>query len=1476
MSSIDNRVVEMEFDNKQFQAGIRDTLDSLEALKQGLKLEGATQGLAELDAAGQNVNLDGIAQGVDHIADRFSAMGAIGFAILQRLTNAAIDFGKSLTSKVMDPLIAGGKKRAMNLEQAHFMFEGLGMDAEAVMDNALEAVLGTAFGLDEAAKAASQFGASGMEAGDDMTSALRAISGTAAMTNSSYEDMSQVFTKVAGNGRLMGDDLLRLSARGLNAAATLGEAFDMTEAEVREMVTAGEVSFEMFYQAMDEAFGEQATKANETYTGSLANMRAALSRIGASFFTDWLVQQRDLFNSLAPAIDSIGEALEPVIEMMINVGRTSTDDLIGFIDAFDFSKLSLLVEPILEIVKNIGSVLMRIVHPIKDAFKQIFPPTTIEQISEILWKIEEFTESLKMGAGSIINLRRTFAGLFAILGIGWEILKAAGTALADLFGFVFDGSFSILEATGNIGDFLVALHEAAKNGEGLTNFFTNLGKVLKAPLTIIKELAGALFGLFDIKPPSAGNLTKGFEFLGSVGEAVMRSWERILNLLRTVRDFFEPLTKEIGAFFGDLGEALMKSFEDLNFDRVLDLVNTAFGGGILLMLRRLATNMGNTVGSVAFNLTEPFRKLTFTLDVMQTTLRSMTLMQIAAAVALLAGSVLMLSKVDAAGLARAMTAISGMMAQLLGSLKAFTLIGGLKGFMAVSAGLILYATALRILTSSVKALAELSWQDLAKGLTGATVLIGALTVAVKGMSGNTAGMFRAGAGLLVLAFGIKVLVSSVTDLAGLNWDQMARGLVGVGTLLGALVLFTKFAAANKGGLAQGAGLVLLATGVKILASAVADFGALSIGEIVKGLGSVAAILAAFTIFAKVMGNPAGMVKAGAALILISTAMNIMARAMGQFGGMSWNEIAKGLVSMAGSLVLIVGALMLMPPNTLASAAALVGVSVALNLIAAALGTMGGMSWGEIAKGLVTLAGSLIIIAAAMYAMTAALPGAAATLVVAGALAILAPILVLLGSMSWGEILKGLAALAGVFVVLGLAGLLLTPVVPTIFALSVAIGILGVGLLAAGAGVLMFSIGLTALAAAGAAGVAAIVSIVEGLIGLIPFLIETIGIALVQLIQVFIDAAPVIVEAFTVLIMSMVEATRENLPQILEMFREIAIGILEHLEELVPKAARTMYRIMIGVLKAMQDYVPRIVTEAINLMVAILKALADGVPKMVRAGIDLMVAFLNALEDHLGDVITAGADVIIAVIEGIGDNMNRIADAGMETVLEFIDSLSSSIDRYAPRIRSAGRKLAMSIIDGVTGGLGSGVGKVAGKAREVASSALSSAMGVLGIRSPSKEFEKIGLWSGEGLANGIDRSSKDVERATSHVGETTLETMKRSIANLSNLLDMDVDMSPSITPVLDLSEIRKDAGQIEGLLSQRDIDIDRVYAKARDISEKHREVEAAKRVTTEPREPTPQRIIEYNQNNYSPKALSSAEIYRQTRNQLSVTKGALSP
>ena len=1481
MSSIDRRVVEMEFDNRQFMNGIKDSLSALDQLKKGLALDGATKGLKGMGDASKGFNLDGIASAVDNISNKFSALGAIGFAALQRLTNAAIDLGVKMARKVIDPIFGGGKRRALNIEQAKFQFRGLGMDVDATMASALEAVQGTAYGLDEAAKAAGQFGASGMEAGDDMTSALRAISGVAAMTSSEYDDIANIFTKVAGNGRVMGDDLLRMSSRGLNAAATLADSLGISEQEVRQLVTEGQISFEMFYKAMDEAFGENATKANETYTGSLANMRAALARIGARGFTPWLEQQRDLFNSLSPAIDAVGTALAPVIDQFMNFTGRGTDGLIRMIDGFDFSRLTLVFTPLMAIFKNLYQAGKAFLLPIREAFKQIFPPKSLEDINAMLKAIQRFTARLQLDGDTLYHLQRVFAGFFAIFGIGWELVKAAAKFLGELFGVVFDGSSGFLMGAANVGDFLVALHEAVKEGKLFENFFVNLRKFMEPVINVLKRVGNAVSSLFDFDAPSSSGMVsffKGLEPFAKLGEIIVSVWNRITSAATKAWGVMQPVVSKIREAFRDIGGALIDAFQTMDFANVLDVIKTGFLGGLLLAFRRFVENMSNGVGGAVGRLTAPFASLTFTLKNMQATLRAMTLLQIALAIGVMAASVQVLANVDSAGLSRALTALTLMFTQLITALALFTKIGGAKGLISTSAGLILLAVAVRILASSVKTLAELSWEELAKGLTGVTILIGSLTLAVRGMAGQTTGMIKAGAGLLLLSIGIKILASAVSDLSGLSWEEMAKGLVGVGTLLASLAIFTKLVETNKAGVLQGAGLVLLAAGIKILASAVKDFSGLNWEEIAKGLVSISGILAAFALFSRTVGNPAKLIASGIALVAVGAAMKILASAMADFGNLSWEEIAKGLLSMAGALTAITIAMNLMPPTMLLSAVALVAVSAALILIGKAMEQMGGMSWDEIARGLVTLAASLAIIAAATMLMTGALPGAAAILVVAAALRIFVPVLETLGNMSMREIATGLGTLAAVFIVLGVSGMLLAPVVPVLLGLGIAVGLLGVGMLAAGAGVLAFSIGLTALAAAGTAGVAAIVGIVAGLLGLLPMVATQIGLAIVAFANVIATAGPAIAAAMTAVIKAMVKAVSDNVPDILRLVRTLVTEFLALLVDLVPKIARAALQIMNGILQALVDEIPKIIAKVVDLVVSMLEELSKGVPQFVKSATALMVAFLDELANNIGKVITAAVDIVIAIVDSIAAEGVRLATAAANALIDFLNGLATAIRQKSGEIRAAGRNIAGAIIEGMTGGLSANVGKVATEARNVARSALSSAKNFLGIKSPSTEFRRLGAWSGEGMAEGLESSGKVISAAARHVGEETIEAMSDSIAGLAGILDSDLNLNPTITPVIDMSDVNKGVRELDSRLTPREIDVDVAYSKARDASIRYRALKATDVGTSTipdfalPSEPAPTFV----QNNYSPKALSAAEIYRQTQNQLSTSRGALTP
>jgi tape measure domain-containing protein len=168
---------------------------------------------------------------------------------------------------------------------------------------------GTAYGLDAAANIASQLTASGVKVGDAMKTALRGVSGVAAMTSSSYEEIGNVFAAVAGQGKAMAMQLNQLSLRGINAASTIADYLGTTEAAVRDMASKGQISFEIFSEAMDSAFGEHAKEANKTFTGAASNIRAALSKIGELFYGPFYDAMIAPLNTIRETISMIKDAL---------------------------------------------------------------------------------------------------------------------------------------------------------------------------------------------------------------------------------------------------------------------------------------------------------------------------------------------------------------------------------------------------------------------------------------------------------------------------------------------------------------------------------------------------------------------------------------------------------------------------------------------------------------------------------------------------------------------------------------------------------------------------------------------------------------------------------------------------------------------------------------------------------------------------------------------------------------------------------------------------------------------------------------------------------------------------------------------------------------------------------------------------------------------------------------------------------------
>ena len=321
-SSVDNKIVKMQFDNAQFEAGVMKSMNTIDKLNEKLQFKESKKGVSALQVALDGVDFNAMLKGVQNVEHAFTSFtGMIGQKIKTEIVDSLINGAKQIEQATIGQIKSGGWARATNIANAKFTIEGLKYSWDEVRAAADYAVTDTAYGLDAAAKAASQLAASGVDfhkiigkdgAGNDVTQmhkALRGVSGVAAMTNSDFTEIAHIFTRIAGQGRVMANDLNSIAARGINAAAEMAKQFGVTEAELRDLVSKGQISFDDFAMAMDDAFGDHAKEANKTFSGSLSNMKAALSRIGAIFAQPVMDKTNTFFIAITSRIKEFQKAL---------------------------------------------------------------------------------------------------------------------------------------------------------------------------------------------------------------------------------------------------------------------------------------------------------------------------------------------------------------------------------------------------------------------------------------------------------------------------------------------------------------------------------------------------------------------------------------------------------------------------------------------------------------------------------------------------------------------------------------------------------------------------------------------------------------------------------------------------------------------------------------------------------------------------------------------------------------------------------------------------------------------------------------------------------------------------------------------------------------------------------------------------------------------------------------------------------------
>lgn len=1284
-TTVDERVVEMRFDNKQFEQNIQTSLSSIDKLKRSLNLEGAAKGLEIVNDAAQKCNMSPLTNAVETVRVRFSALEVMAITALQNITNSALAAGKNLVSAfTVDPIKSGFEEyetqiNAVQTILANTSSKGTTLDQ---VNNALDELNHyadmTIYNFTEMTRNIGTFTAAGVDL-DTSVAAIKGIANLAAVSGSNSQQASTAMYQLsqalaagtvklqdwnsvvnAGMGGQVFQDALKETAKVHGIAI---DEMIKDEGSFRETLSKGWLTSDILTETLAKFTGDLNEDQLRTMgyaddqiksimeMGKTANDAATKVKTFTQLF-DTLKEaaQSGWTQSWEIIVGDFEEAKELLTEVsdtfsaVINASADARNKMLQ--DWKDLGGRTMMIEA----VKNVFEGLVSVAKPVREAFNEIFPPMTGKQLAEITERIRDLTAKFKMGEESSKNLKNTFKGVFAVLDIVGQAFKAVAGGVGELIGLFIPAGNGVLSLTGSFGEYLVKLDETVKKTDVFGKAVSTVVDIVKTAITFVKtagekvkEFGKAAGEQFDFPGfelfhsflervhdrmaqigDGAGKMKSGvivaFEMMGEALEKC--KFLKVMEALWTaVKVIAGGIADAVGTMMGTLAEKLGNA----DFSGVLDILNSIAVGGIALSVSKFlksVTEPLDGLNDILEGVTGILDGIRGCFEAYQTNLKAGTLLKIGAAIALLAGSIVAISLIDSDKLSASLGAITVLFANLLGAMAIFNKISSDTGKVSKACtAMIAMSVAVSILAGALKKVSDLDWGELARGLIGIAGLTTIVVASSKAMASGQKQVMKGATSLIIFGAAIKILASACKDLSKLQWDELGRGLTGVGVLFAEIAVFLRVAKFNGKMISTATGIVILAAAMKVLASACKDFGQMEWSEIGKGLAGIGGLLAELAVFTNLAGNAKHVMSTGVALIAIGAAMKIFASAVKDFSQLQWDEIGRGLTAMGGALAEVAIAVNLMPKNMIGIGTGLVIVGGALEIIANCMSKFGGMQWEEIGRGLTVMGGALAELAISLNFMKGTLGGSAALLVASGALAVLAPVLSILGALSWEAIAKGLISIAGAFTIIGVAGAVLTPLVPTILALSGAFALIGVGvltigagLLAAGTGLSALAIGFTALATAGAAGATAIVAaltvIVTGIAGLIPAVLTKVGEGIIAICKVIAAGAPAIGEAVKAVILTMIDVFVSCVPQ-------LADGALQ---------------LVVGVLAALVTYTPQIVDLAFKFLIGILEGIASNLPSLIKAGVDVLVAFFAGIVDALRGIDTGA---LLKGIAGIG-------------------------------------------------------------------------------------------------------------------------------------------------------------------------------------------------------------------------------------------------
>ena len=1452
--TVETKVVELQFKSDDFTKKAEEAATRLELLNR--KIDDFTKnGLEGITRSAKNVNVDSLGESVDEAGKKFNALEKIATGALMTIGNYVARTGAKLINNLISPITSGGLQRAMNIEQASFQFEGLGVEkskgneAKSYYEEVMQAVLGTAYSYDVAAKAASQLAASNvgveksskkmadgskkdtMVMNENMTKILMGIAGVASMSGSSFDDISQIFTTAAGKGKVQAEEFRRLAVRGLNASAVIAKALGVTEEEVSEMARKGQIDFQTFADAMSDAYGAHAKDSTKMFTGAMEDVKAALARIGADFYGPALTGARDILNSITPLVDVLHEKIAGALTTSTNLLGKASEKATQFFDLMSYSLKFMergsdkgLGKPLRE---WIGGNLKHEAN-LLDAFGNTAEAVKMA-IDDLGAGLENFGNGYKIDGIKMLAdyLNISMDEVKEGIDNGTIGLKEFDEAIQDLYSQSL--KFQSVMSQEELDSWMSTWHEAARNSESgeklfdtadkLSKIFTGLKDVINAVKTafmaftsIVGTVIVALdplwslvgktviaFAEFTSEILNYISNSKGFQVIvdginhlltgvakllhitelagaaagviirifDELAKAVKAVYDGVVKIVNTVIELLDHTIEKLAATFGNV-TVLIQMIRKLGlfalFGALAKGIDTLFkpveyATSIVDMFKNIFKSIENVfknIEKLSGSVKGVFSNLAAGLKELTASIRADTVIKYAIALSMLAGSLYLLSQIDAEKAAQSVGLFGSAVAGLVASFAVITGILGKADSMAKKAEkgnfierifgkfigrgadkyksvgnfMLKMAAAILILAAAMKVIGDLpadkiiyatgaiellliTMAGIAKVLGGTNKVTASL---FKGFEVSSKSMTKGLAGLIAMAAAGYILAKAMENLTNLDPDKLATSFAIMSVILwelvGVVYAMSRFKA--KGFLKASVSLLIFAKAVEMFMN---NLKILAEFEDQDALNSA-------------------MIK----LAEIIAMLTVASIALSKFGSIGILDAA-AIYIFVQSITSLINGLQLLTTiddadlsNAMAYLIILMTSLVAAVTLLASLGSVG------------------LIASVSIYVFTQAI-------------SLLVDSLLKIANSNLENVGTALVALAGAIIILGSACAVFKFIpLGGILKFGLALGV--IVLAAAGFGVAAFAIGLGMQAIAmGVTALAATTPVLGDFAAAFMTVMLLLGTA-VTIMQPIIPAMLLLGIAFGLFAASIL-----GIGAGVQMLAT-AIQTLTNLKDSLPEVAKS--------LKTFFKSIQGLGKEASSL---------DATAKTISTALTKIGNAASKVAKSFAGFKTAGRKISKDLASGVTEN----SDAPSKAVKTILNKSLSTSKNYVSKFKTVGSNLVAGMIRGINSQTGS-LTKAVEKLEDLAERAVKAKAK---IKSPSRVWAKIGSFLALGLAKGITNAAKNVVGASLSLADAATDAVSSAMSIISDKLN-DEDLNPTITPIVDLSSVSDGVNKLSGM------------------------------------------------------------------------------